>query len=61
LTVGTCEMRLEVIELFEKIFFCEVAVLLRPDVTVVGQHAHDLHVLDLTRELLDFFLKVYIE
>jgi hypothetical protein len=54
-------MRLEVIELFEKIFFCEVAVLLRPDVTVVGQHAHDLHVLDLTRELLDFFLRIYIE
>ena len=51
------EVGLKVVELLEEVLLGEVAVLLCPDVAIVGQHSDNLHVLDLASELLNFLLK----
>ena len=51
------KMRLKMIELLQEVLLGEVAVLLCPDVAIVGQHSDNLHVLDLASELLNFLLK----
>ena len=51
------EMGLKVIELLQEVLLREVAILLGPDVPVVLKHPHDLHVLNLAGQLLDFFLQ----